>query len=153
QTRCRLSRLASTFPGRGPGRHPPNRACGSNTPTALGDTPRCRERSPCRPRPPDDPGGAGRRLLRCPSRDELRSADPTVGSHNEGRSSGTAAANLDLALTLVASCRFEEAAEAARKAILSGRVVPSNRWRALEIMRSLEGHKIGEARELREALG
>lgn len=62
-----------------------------------------------------------------------------------------ASANLDLALTLVASRRFEEASEAAKNALLSGRVVPSNRWRALEVVRSLEGHKVGEAKELREA--
>jgi hypothetical protein len=36
-------------------------------------------------------------------------------------------------------------------AILSGRVVPSNRWRALEVVRSLEDNKVGEAKELREA--
>lgn len=62
-----------------------------------------------------------------------------------------ASANLDLALILVASRRFEEASEAAKNAILSGRVVPSNRWRALEVVHSLEGHKVGEAKELREA--
>lgn len=62
-----------------------------------------------------------------------------------------ASANLDLALTLVASRRFEEASEAAKNAILSGRVVPSNRWRALEVVRSFEQLRISEAKELREA--
>jgi len=60
-------------------------------------------------------------------------------------------ANLDLALALLVSARFDEACDAAQKVILSGRIVPSNRWRALEVVRSIESSKIGEARELREA--
>lgn len=61
-----------------------------------------------------------------------------------------ASANLDLALALLVSARFDEACDAAQKAILSGRVVPSNRWRALEVVCSAESRKIGDARELRE---
>lgn len=62
-----------------------------------------------------------------------------------------ASANLDLALALLVSTRLDEACDAAQKAILSGRIVPSNRWRALEVVRSVESCKVGEARELREA--
>lgn len=61
-----------------------------------------------------------------------------------------ASASLDLALTLVTSQRFDEASDAATNAILSGQVVPSNRWRALEVVRSFEGRKVAEAKELRE---
>lgn len=61
-----------------------------------------------------------------------------------------ASANLDLALSLVASRRFDEANDAATNAILSGQVVPSNRWRALEVVRSFEARRITEARVLRE---
>ncbi|TDC73918.1 helix-turn-helix domain-containing protein [Streptomyces hainanensis] len=62
-----------------------------------------------------------------------------------------ASANIDLALTLVAHGRLDEACDAAQKAILSGRVVPSNHWRALEVVTAVELRKIPEASDLREA--
>ncbi|WP_328915735.1 MULTISPECIES: helix-turn-helix domain-containing protein [unclassified Streptomyces] len=62
-----------------------------------------------------------------------------------------ASANIDLALSLVASDRMDEACNAAQRAILSGRVVPSNRWRALEVIRAVEIRQLPEARDLREA--
>ncbi|WP_263168960.1 helix-turn-helix domain-containing protein [Streptomyces sp. SCSIO ZS0520] len=62
-----------------------------------------------------------------------------------------ASANIDLALSLIASDRLDEACSAAQNAILSGRVVPSNHWRALEIVRKTEDRGISNARELREA--
>ncbi|MGH4031078.1 helix-turn-helix domain-containing protein [Actinomycetota bacterium Odt1-20B] len=62
-----------------------------------------------------------------------------------------ASANIDLALSLVVSDRVDEACDAAQQAILSGRIVPSNRWRALEVVQAVEGRKISEARDLREA--
>lgn len=79
------------------------------------------------------------------------SGDPAGEEYAREVIARMASANLDLALTLVASRRFDEASEAAKNAILSGRVVPSNRWRAFEVVRALEGHKVGEAKELREA--
>jgi transcriptional regulator with XRE-family HTH domain len=62
-----------------------------------------------------------------------------------------AAANLDLALTLLVTERLEEAADAARQAILSGRVVPSNHWRAAEVVNAVEARQLPEATDLREA--
>ncbi|SHL09050.1 helix-turn-helix transcriptional regulator [Actinacidiphila paucisporea] len=62
-----------------------------------------------------------------------------------------ASANIDLALVLVAGNRLDEACDAARKAILSGRVVPSNHWRALEVVKSVEAGQLPEAADLRDA--
>lgn len=62
-----------------------------------------------------------------------------------------AAANLDLALTLLVTNRLDEACDAAQQAILSGRVVPSNHWRAAEVVSAVEARQLPEARDLREA--
>lgn len=62
-----------------------------------------------------------------------------------------AAANLDLALTLLVTNRLDEACDAAQQAILSGRVVPSNHWRAAEVVAAVEAKRLPEARDLREA--
>jgi len=62
-----------------------------------------------------------------------------------------AAANLDLALTLLVTDRLDEACDAAERAILSGRVVPSNHWRAAEVVTAVEARQLPEARDLREA--
>jgi DNA-binding XRE family transcriptional regulator len=62
-----------------------------------------------------------------------------------------ASANIDLALTLLANDRLDEACAAAQRAILSGRIVPSNHWRALEIVKSVETRQLPEASDLREA--
>jgi transcriptional regulator with XRE-family HTH domain len=62
-----------------------------------------------------------------------------------------AAANLDLALTLLVTDRLDEAADAAQQAILSGRVVPSNYWRAAEVVEAVEARQLPEAKDLREA--
>lgn len=62
-----------------------------------------------------------------------------------------ASANLDLALTLIASDRLDESSHAAQQAILSGRIVPSNYWRAAEVVSAVESRQISEAKELREA--
>jgi DNA-binding XRE family transcriptional regulator len=61
-----------------------------------------------------------------------------------------ASANLDLALTLLVTNRLDEACHAAKQAILSG-VVPSNHWRAAEVVQAVETRQLPEARELREA--
>ncbi|OAP25664.1 hypothetical protein A4R44_03038 [Amycolatopsis sp. M39] len=71
--------------------------------------------------------------------------------HNGRWPRRVASANLDLALTLVASDRMDEAVGAAQVAIASGRVVPSNHWRAAEVVRAVEARKLAEGRELREA--
>jgi tetratricopeptide (TPR) repeat protein len=62
-----------------------------------------------------------------------------------------AAAQLDLGLALLAANKFDEACAAARSAITSGRVVPSNHWRALEVVRAVETRGLPEGKDLREA--
>lgn len=62
-----------------------------------------------------------------------------------------ASANIDLALVLLSGDRLDEACDSARKAMLSGRVVPSNHWRALEVVNAVEARQLPEAPELREA--
>ncbi|WP_447040287.1 helix-turn-helix domain-containing protein [Streptomyces sp. DSM 118878] len=60
-------------------------------------------------------------------------------------------AHLDLALTLLSLGRLDEATDAAAKAIASGRLLPANYWRVLEIVRTVEARRLPEASELREA--
>lgn len=62
-----------------------------------------------------------------------------------------AAAQIDLGLALVAAGKPDEAAATAQTAILSGRIVPSNHWRALEVVTAIEDRGLPEAGDLREA--
>ncbi|GAB2978972.1 hypothetical protein GCM10023080_050410 [Streptomyces pseudoechinosporeus] len=62
-----------------------------------------------------------------------------------------ASANIDLSLVLLAGDRLDEACDSVEKAILSGRVVPSNHWRALEVVKAVEARQLPEAPDLREA--
>jgi tetratricopeptide (TPR) repeat protein len=62
-----------------------------------------------------------------------------------------ASANLDLALALLVTDRLDEAVTAARQAITSGRVVPSNHWRALEVVNAVEARNLHQAPDLRDA--
>ncbi|MGW3649369.1 helix-turn-helix domain-containing protein [Streptomyces sp. NPDC000878] len=62
-----------------------------------------------------------------------------------------ASANIDLALVLLKENRLDEACDSAQKAILSGRVVPSNHWRALEVVKAVEARQLPEGVDLREA--
>ena len=62
-----------------------------------------------------------------------------------------ASARLDLGLALLAADKHDEAASLARQAVESGRVVPSNRWRVLEVVRAVEARGLPEAKDLREA--
>ncbi|GGO85491.1 transcriptional regulator [Wenjunlia tyrosinilytica] len=62
-----------------------------------------------------------------------------------------ASANIDLALALLTTDRLDEACDAAQKAIQSGRVVPSNHWRVLEVVKAVEARQLPEASDLREA--
>lgn len=62
-----------------------------------------------------------------------------------------ASANIDLALVLLAGNRLDEACDSVQRAILSGRVVPSNHWRALEVVKVVEAKQLPEAPDLREA--
>ncbi|MEC3980417.1 helix-turn-helix transcriptional regulator [Amycolatopsis sp. H20-H5] len=62
-----------------------------------------------------------------------------------------ASANLDLALALIVSDRMDEAVGATHVAIASGCVVPSNHWRAAEVVKAVEARKMPDAKDLREA--
>lgn len=62
-----------------------------------------------------------------------------------------ASANIDLALVLLTEDRLDEACHSAQRALLSGRVVPSNRWRALEVVKAVEARELPEGADLREA--
>lgn len=63
-----------------------------------------------------------------------------------------ASARLDLALALIAADKPDEATGAALDAVTSGRLVPSNFWRATEVVAAVEQRGIPEAGELHEAL-
>jgi transcriptional regulator with XRE-family HTH domain len=67
-----------------------------------------------------------------------------------GRPRRIASARLDLSLALIAANKLDEASAAAAAAIGSGRVVPSNWWRASEVVAAVEGAGTGDGRELRE---
>jgi hypothetical protein len=62
-----------------------------------------------------------------------------------------ASARLDLALTLAGTGRLEEAAGIALDAVTSRLLVPSNYWRAEEVIGAVAAGAEPEARELREA--
>lgn len=62
-----------------------------------------------------------------------------------------ASAQLDLGLALLAAGKPDEASAVAVAAIASGRVVPSNWWRATEILTGVERTGVPEADDLREA--
>jgi tetratricopeptide (TPR) repeat protein len=62
-----------------------------------------------------------------------------------------ASARLDLSLALVAAGRHDEAAGTALDAVLSGRLVPSNYWRAREVIHAVAEQGVPEARDLNEA--
>jgi transcriptional regulator with XRE-family HTH domain len=62
-----------------------------------------------------------------------------------------ASAHLDLGLALLAADKPDEAAAAAGLAITSGRIVPSNWWRAREVVTGVRDAGLRDAGELREA--
>jgi transcriptional regulator with XRE-family HTH domain len=62
-----------------------------------------------------------------------------------------ASARLDLSLALIAAGRHDEAAGTALEAVTSGRLVPSNYWRAREVIDAVTERGVPEARELSEA--
>ncbi|GAA2636806.1 helix-turn-helix transcriptional regulator [Actinomadura fulvescens] len=73
---------------------------------------------------------------------------PTAGPARPRRA---ASARLDLALALLASDQPDEAAHAAMEAVTSGRLVPSNYWRAAEVITAVEALRVPGAAELHEA--
>jgi transcriptional regulator with XRE-family HTH domain len=62
-----------------------------------------------------------------------------------------ASANLDLALSLLLTGKHDEACDAALRGIASGRVAPSNHWRAAEVVKAVEARQVPGAADLREA--
>ncbi|HEY3955594.1 MAG TPA: helix-turn-helix transcriptional regulator [Streptosporangiaceae bacterium] len=62
-----------------------------------------------------------------------------------------ASARLDLSLALVATGRHDEAAGTVLEAVTSGRLVPSNYWRAREVIEAVAARGVPEARELGDA--
>jgi hypothetical protein len=52
---------------------------------------------------------------------------------------------------LIAGGQLDEAASTATTAVLSGRIVPSNYWRADEVISAIAPHGVPEARDLTEA--
>jgi hypothetical protein len=62
-----------------------------------------------------------------------------------------ASANIDLALALLLTDRLDEACAVAQASMLSGRLVASNHWRALEVVRTIEARGLSESADLREA--
>lgn len=78
----------------------------------------------------------------------LNELDPTGDGGPRPRRA--ASARLDLALALATAGEADEAASAATKAITSGRVVPSNWWRAAEVMSAVDQLGCAAADDLRE---
>jgi transcriptional regulator with XRE-family HTH domain len=62
-----------------------------------------------------------------------------------------ASARLDLSLALIAAGQHDEAAGTALEAITSGRIVPSNYWRAREVIAAVAERGLRQATELTEA--
>jgi len=62
-----------------------------------------------------------------------------------------ASARIDLSLALLGTGKPDEAGDVAIQAITSGRLVPSNYWRAQEVVEAVEAARPGEAAALREA--
>lgn len=75
----------------------------------------------------------------------------SAGDVHGGRPRRLAVARLDLALALTQCGEVDEAVSSALDAVTSGRVAPSNRWRALEIVRAAEDAGTRGAGPLREA--
>jgi hypothetical protein len=61
-----------------------------------------------------------------------------------------ASANIDLALALLLTDRLDEACAVAQESMLSGHLVASNHWRALEVVHAIESQGLPEAVDLRE---
>ncbi|MFE0132049.1 helix-turn-helix domain-containing protein [Streptomyces sp. NPDC059037] len=78
-------------------------------------------------------------------------AQLTLGDDSTAWPRRAVTAHLDLALTLLSGGRLDEACDAAQTAIMSGRLLPANHWRVLEIVKDVEARKLPEALELREA--
>jgi tetratricopeptide (TPR) repeat protein len=83
------------------------------------------------------------------ARDVLhRLESPPTGPPRYRRASS---ARLDLSLALVGQGKHDEAAGTALQAVTSGYLVPSNYWRAREVIGAVSAHGVPEARDLADA--
>jgi hypothetical protein len=73
------------------------------------------------------------------------------GDDGPPRPRRAASARLDLALALTTAGQFDEAAAATLKAVTSGLLVPSNYWRAEEVITAIGQRGLPQARDLQEA--
>jgi hypothetical protein len=73
------------------------------------------------------------------------------GENGQPRPRRAASARLDLALALLAADRPDEAAHTALQAVTSGRLVPSNYWRAAEVITAVASQHVPEATDLHDA--
>lgn len=83
------------------------------------------------------------------ARDVLRRLES--GADGPVRPRRAASARLDLALSLAASDDLDEAAGTALDAVTSGLLVPSNYWRAAEVITVLDERGVATAADLRDA--
>jgi hypothetical protein len=90
-----------------------------------------------------DPAAAG-----C-ARDVLRRLES--GTDGPVRPRRAASARLDLALALAASDDLDEAVGTALDAVTSGLLVPSNYWRAAEVIMVMDDRGVAAAGDLRDA--
>ncbi|MFC4906790.1 helix-turn-helix domain-containing protein [Actinomadura gamaensis] len=74
-----------------------------------------------------------------------------TGVNGPARPRRAASARLDLALALLTADQPDEAAHTALEAVTSGRLVPSNYWRAAEVLTAVRRLGVPEATELGEA--
>jgi len=73
------------------------------------------------------------------------------GADGPPRQRRAASARLDLALALTTGAELDEAASTTLEAVTSGLLVPSNYWRADEVITVIDRRGLPEAGELQEA--
>lgn len=72
-------------------------------------------------------------------------------AYGQPRPRRAATARLDLSLALLAGSKPDEASAVTMEALTSGRLVPSNFWRAKEVIKAVDARGVPEAAELRDA--
>jgi hypothetical protein len=72
-------------------------------------------------------------------------------AHGMPRHRRATSARLDLSLALVSQGKHDEASATALQAVTSGYLVPSNYWRAREVITAVSARGVPEARELADA--
>jgi hypothetical protein len=85
------------------------------------------------------------------ARHVLARVESAVDGPPRPRRAASARLDLSLALALIAAGRHDEAAGTTLEAISSGRLVPSNYWRAREVIQAVAERGVPEAAELAAA--